>query len=598
MRLAELIRIPLACPFLAALPLVAGELKVDINRDGKNTAAQTAGSFTQWATSDAAGTLSKGTAAIIRSFEVPSTKETVTISVAMPPAAQQAGATGLTYTYHAASSLAEDGKLAGDGLAVEPSIANPGGQIEMTITGLAAGNHSLLTYHNAGDSALQLGTLAPIKISVNGAHAATVMPSIRANDRATPAAYVTFSTRSPQDVTTILFAADTSVEATTKNVFLNGFEIDTSNEARMAKNPSPSDLDREVDARSGNITLSWSTAQAGASDSHDLYFGTSLEAVQGATRASPVFLGNQTENSRQVPITDRNATYYWRVDERDELGNVNTGAVWSFTPALAQDGNVKSQPVFVSLGGKDMRQTVTIPSPGFGWNYSAVAPVPGDCWNRIPRVAGVDVTGPALAPAGASGARKTGIYPLDTLNKVALVDPAGKPSSVRLSVQVEVNTLATDKARSEPTVHNKSKGALPAGLMDTAWRVFLPQNNLRFTITGLVPGLTYDFYGYAAALDPANNPDGANDGALFTLAVPNRVAGSKGTGETKGGYCASVLTYNPETSKITPSPSGTTWVDMPAVADSKGQIEFSTGRNSSGRHFVNGFQLVPRAAKP
>jgi len=594
MRLARLIRLPLACPFLFGLPLLAGALKVDINRDGKNTAAQTASSYVPWATPDSVGTLSKGTAAITRIFPVPATQETVTVSLAMTPAAQSVGGTGLTYTYHAASSLAEDGKLVGDGIAVEPAIGNAGGQIEMTITGLAAGEHTLLTYHNAGDSALQLGTLAPIKVHLNGVLAATVTPSIRSTDRSAPAVHLSFATKSAHDVTTVLFVADTSVEATTKNVFLNGFEIDTSHAARMARNPSPADADGQVDVRSGKVTLAWTAAQAGAVDSHDVYFGTDREALRTATRASPAFLGNQGETSRQVPVSDRSAAYYWRVDQRDELGNVTVGPVWSFSPA-GDSGTPRDQAVFVSLGGKDSRKTVTIPAPGYGWIHSAIAPVPGDTWNRVSRATGVNATSPSLAPAGSAEAGKPGIYVLDTLDGVPLVDPAGKPTSVRLGVQVEIGTLATDKPRQEPSVHNKSKGALPAGLMDGAWRVFLPQNTLRFTLRGLVPGRTYDFYGYAAALDPANNPEGANDGALFTLAPPNRVAGSKGTAETKGGYCASVLTYDPDSGKISPSPSGTTWVALPAVADDQGRIEFSTGRNSSGRHFVNGFQLVPRA---
>jgi hypothetical protein len=595
MRFAELIRLPLVCLFLPSLALTAGELRVDINRDGKNTAAQTAPGYVQWAPADAVGTLSKGIAAITRTFQVPATNETVSVSLAMTPASRGAGGTGLTYTYHAASSLAEGGKLTADGITVEPSIANAGGQIEMTITGLAAGKHSLLTFHNAGDSALQLGALAPIKAHLNGAHVATVTPSIRANDGATPTVYFSFSTSSPNDVTTILFEADASSSAATKNVVLNGFEIDTSNAARRAHSPSPAHLDTQAKAAADGVRLSWSAAKLGAVDSHDLYFGTDADAVRTATRSSSVYLGNQSESSRSVPVTDQSATYHWRVDERDELGNVTVGDVWSFSLG-APEG--VAQAIFVCLSGKaGPKSTVVIPAPGFGWNYSAAAPTGGDSWNRIPRPAAVDVTDPSLAPAGGATAKKSGIHTLDTADNVALVDATGKPTNAKLTVRLEIATLATDKARSEPSIHSKSKGALPAGLMDVSWRVFLPQNTLHFSVTGLVPGQAYDLYGYAAALDPAKNLEGANDGAFFTLTAANRVAGSKGTAETQGGYCASVLTYNPESGKITPSPVGTTWIKLPAIADANGQVNFSTTRNSFGRHFVNGFQLVP-SSKP
>ena len=414
-----------------------------------------------------------------------------------------------------------------------------------------------------------------------------------ASDLATPAAWFTFETTSTGDVTTILFESDAAASAGTKNVVLNGFEIDATNEARRASSPSPADGDLRAKAGSGGVTLSWTSAAQGAPDSHDIYFGADEAAVRAAGRSSPAYLGNQSETTKTVSITDRAATHYWRVDERDELGNVTAGAVWSFR--LADPASVGSAPVpvFVCLGGKDrMSSVISIPPPGYGWEHSAVAPVPGDMWNRVARTAGIDATDPALAPGTAP---KKGIHTLDTADRVPLVDPSGKPTGVKLTIQLEISALATDKARVEPSIHSKSKGALPAGLMDAAWRVFLPQNSLRFVIEGLAPGRTYDLYAYAAALDPVNNKEGANDGALFTVAAANRPPGSKPSFETTGGYSASVITYNPDTNKIAPSPAGTTWVQFPVIADPTGRIEFSTGRNSFGRHFVNGFQLVPRA---
>ena len=58
-------------------------------------------------------------------------------------------------------------KLVSDGFTAAPATLSTGGQIEMTITGLSPGRHTLLTFHNHWD-ALAAGTLGPIDIFVNG----------------------------------------------------------------------------------------------------------------------------------------------------------------------------------------------------------------------------------------------------------------------------------------------------------------------------------------------------------------------------------------------------------------------------------------------
>ncbi len=326
-----------SCLLSAAGLVTAGELKVDINRGDKNLATQTATGYTQWTTINNAttgGTTSTGTTPITQSFALASTGETVVVSFAMTAEAQTAGGTGLTYTYYATGTTTEGYKLVSDGLSVAPRLGNAGGQIQMTITGLAAGTHSVLTFHNIGDAAtdVNLGTISPIKVYLNGAYASTFTPSIRSTDVLTPTSYVTFTTASASDVTTLLFAADTTVTATTKNVVINGFEIDTPNSTRIANTPYPLDGDEHVDADARAVTLSWSSALAGGTASHDVYLGTSLASVKTATRASATYLGNQTANTRSVPVTDPFATYYWRVDEVDSLGNITSGTTWSFRP--------------------------------------------------------------------------------------------------------------------------------------------------------------------------------------------------------------------------------------------------------------------------
>ena len=69
----------------------------------------------------------------------------------MTAAAQSAGGTGITYTYYSQVTTA-GWQLGSDGVTVAPQDNNLGGQIQMTITGLNLGAHTLLTYHNAGDA--------------------------------------------------------------------------------------------------------------------------------------------------------------------------------------------------------------------------------------------------------------------------------------------------------------------------------------------------------------------------------------------------------------------------------------------------------------
>jgi hypothetical protein len=137
------------------------------------------------------------------------------------------------------------------GSPVSPANLSTGGQIQMTITGLSPGHHTLLTYHNHWD-ALTPGSLGPIDIHVNGQLVVdNLQPTIRAaTNPLAPVAYVEFDVAATTDITTILFAAetDTSGSVTIKNPVINGFEIDTPNSTRIANSPNPVDGDEHVDA--------------------------------------------------------------------------------------------------------------------------------------------------------------------------------------------------------------------------------------------------------------------------------------------------------------------------------------------------------------
>ncbi len=259
---------------------------------------------------------------------------------------------------------------------------------------------------------------------------------------------------------------------------------------------------------------------------------------------------------------------------------------------LAGAGFARAQTVFVCLGGKaKMASVISIPPPGHGWDFSAAAPAPGTQWNRLRRTAGMDATDPALA-GGEPRPSPLGVHVLDTADDVALMDPAGNPTTARLTVRLEIKSLASDKPRTEPAIHSKSKGAVPYDLMESAWRVYLPDNALHFTLGGLVPGQPYDLYLYGSCVDPVSNPDGLGEGARFTLDPANIPPGESGGVETVGGFGGGIYTYHPETDRMALTPPGSTWARLSALADPRGRINFKTTRNSEGRHYVNGFQLV------
>jgi len=81
--------------------------------------------------------------------------------------------------------------------------------------------------------------------------------------------------------------------------------------------------------------LTWSPGVYSAS--HQVYFGTDKEVVRNADTGSPEYkgAGNLGSESSEPEKLEWNITYYWRIDE---VNNVNpdspwTGNVWSFTTA-------------------------------------------------------------------------------------------------------------------------------------------------------------------------------------------------------------------------------------------------------------------------
>ena len=108
--------------------------------------------------------------------------------------------------------------------------------------------------------------------------------------------------------------------------------------------------------------LRWSPATAAVS--HDVYLGTSYDAVNSATIPSPQFEGNQTALYYDISTLQFGTTYYWRVDEVDASNHKYKGVVHSFTMA---------NPVISGSIGAIEDKMPNVPSPYLMRDWKQVA---------------------------------------------------------------------------------------------------------------------------------------------------------------------------------------------------------------------------------
>lgn len=222
------------------------------------------------------------------------------------------------------SGLATGATMATDG------VTAPNG-LEVVVTGLASGHHTLATYHNT----LSDEASAPYTISVVGQDArAEVTPSFQAaKNTDVPSAYLRFEAEAGEPVVVRIIADRKERDA---SVILNGFEIDTVDPKRKADEPYPSHRDTHVDGDDGSVTLRWAPAKTAVA--HHVYLvagsdrGRAIAEAKSATRGGPGFVGEFSDRQATVKVDDRNSRwhYAWRVDSVDAEGNITRGDVWTF----------------------------------------------------------------------------------------------------------------------------------------------------------------------------------------------------------------------------------------------------------------------------
>jgi len=200
-------------------------------------------------------------------------------------------------------------RMASDGVIVS-------GKLELVLSGLPAGKHSLATYHNV------LTDVQPkrVTVAVQGASVAVTPTSRVTHDADAASAYAEFTVEAGKDVI-VAFTPDVG-----GSVILNGFEIDRSDPARRAAKPVPFDDDEHA---LENPVLAWRAAPGATS--HRVYLGTDRTAVEKAGRDAPEFRGEAKEASFPTVALklDHRQPYFWRVDTV-HAGGVVRGEVWQF----------------------------------------------------------------------------------------------------------------------------------------------------------------------------------------------------------------------------------------------------------------------------
>ena len=206
-----------------------------------------------------------------------------------------------------------------------PQIQSGAVAIQVVIEGLAAGQHSIMAYHNNTDGYNN----PPLKVIVNGTTLAENI--VQTNRVESPSAcgmsYVKFTATEGEPVTVIYQTVpDPSFDYTTgynsTSLFINALVLDRPNPRTTAADPVPGNQDTHADCDGGCATLTWTAATSAVK--HHIYMGN--------TSGSLTKLTTTTAASYQTTGLDPMKTYYWRIDEEDADGNVYEGEEWMFRP--------------------------------------------------------------------------------------------------------------------------------------------------------------------------------------------------------------------------------------------------------------------------
>ena len=227
----------------------------------------------------------------------------------------------ITYGWYKAGVQAPNyARLVNDGIVSD--------NVEMHLTGLQNGKHTLVTYHNTFDNPAT-NVFGPMDVYLNGVLTIDDLEltnRVLSNDAST----TVFFELEVNDTNPIVirFQSDPLPETTNENITICGFHLNTTDPDKLAKFQYPEHNDEHVNIDNDTLLLFWSPPANTVSQ--DIYFGINEMDVLTADTASPLFLGNQTDTSYIKTGFYSMDSYYWRVDPIDSMGERTKGDVWYF----------------------------------------------------------------------------------------------------------------------------------------------------------------------------------------------------------------------------------------------------------------------------
>lgn len=195
--------------------------------------------------------------------------------------------------------------------------------VELRITGLTPGSHTLTAYHN--NTAGSITSLPTLSVTINGVVKLSGISQtnrVHAESEA-GASYVRFDVTEGETVTVRYVSEyDAGMTYTNTSVAINALIFDRPMPSKSAADPVPAHLDMHADCDEGSALLQWRAGSEAVK--HHVYIGLSEATLEK--------VATTTEASYSYANTSSLQTYYWRIDEEAADGTISEGDVWVFRP--------------------------------------------------------------------------------------------------------------------------------------------------------------------------------------------------------------------------------------------------------------------------
>lgn len=332
---------------ILANTLVVQAQKIDFDFNGRNTKEVTASGYSSWM--------------IAQQISDHKTFEKVDIRIEALEKGDQ-----LRSQWNKEDVRSHRLKLTGDGIAATG--------IRFIISGLSAGQHSILAYHNGVNG---LKNLTPVSVYVNGKKVKDGLQQTE-NAQSIEDAALSFITLKAQDGKNIILdyrtAPQKGISYGNHLVYINSLSLDQTNPRKQARQPYPEHQDFHAKADEDSITLSWKPAQQTVK--HHILIGTSKNNIL------PV--ASLTDPHYTIHHLSDLETYYWQINEEDSTGNITRGKIWTFRPRhLAFPGAEGYGKYAIGGRGGKVFHVITLADNGDDRN-----PIPGSFRYGIKKISG------------------------------------------------------------------------------------------------------------------------------------------------------------------------------------------------------------------